>query len=449
MKAKHVSPRSLPIVVRQTTNRQCQPSHHIIMEQQALSRQERARQLYRELSLQCQWYNLVMSVEEDPLILWQTIHGGKTLMHAAAGLLRKAQIGCGGGAQDDEASAHGFDFAPCGGATATSGDLWKWILQKACCRYENFLLKHDKAGETCIDSFMSAWIGGGTRLGQPRCSRMIDFPKAVEAILSCDDKVDSLRAQLKSPRPLEEMTCGIIIKESNRAEGRISHQVAMVARVVRALELLSRAAVFGLVGLEAEEDKDDETHEFSILAFVSQTGRCPDLFARLLLRLYPEQVLGKDSQGYIPLHRWAMGSKAADEELSEGLLRALLAACPDTATCTTIYTGQIALHLALTNNKPLKEVQILWSYAPFSLGCRDPVTGFFPFALAAMACKVELRELVRGFHKRGPCVKLFEWLDATRDMDVSEEEASSYLLGSIYDMIRSFPQALHHSLSES
>ena len=319
-----------------------------------------------------------------------------------------------------------------GGSTLSSssrGDLWKWILHKACCQKENFLLKQDKAGETCIDCFMSSWIRAkkGTT----------DVGKAVERILESDRSVFALRSVLVSQKSIKDTSGAHRQKISSH-----SSEILMVAQFCLALELICRAACLGSKGLENLED------DFSIIPFIAETGKCPDIVARLLVRLYPEQIIEKDNNGFLPLHLWALGTKQSDSELSQELLGPLLGACPQSATYQD-DKGRIPLHLALAHKKPLFLIEVLWTCAPQSLGIPDPEAELYPFALAAVASRSERRELSRGREKRGPSVKLYEWLDTTRDVEGAEEEASAYLLGSIYNMLRSFPQALQDSLTYS
>uniref|UniRef100_A0A7S2V9N6 Uncharacterized protein n=1 Tax=Entomoneis paludosa TaxID=265537 RepID=A0A7S2V9N6_9STRA len=317
-------------------------------------------------------------------------------------------------------------------------DLWVWILKQACFQNENFLSKYDKAGETCIDCFMSAWING-TKMGWSEPTS--NFARAAEKILKSSQSIAMLRSKIDLQRQQEALPVSKQQQPTTQSR-QCPADIFLVSRVWRAFDLLCRAAALGSVDLIAPGSDND----FQILAFLAKMSSCNSLFARLAVALFPEQLRQKDADELLPIHIWAQGSSAKKQEDDDaGLLSPMVRSCPE-ATLVALPNGQLPIHAALSNEKTLRDVQELWKSSPNMLGYADPQTLFYPFAHAAHSSRTELRGILRGLQRRGPAVSLYDWLDATRDTESAEQEASCYLLGCVYDMLRTNPQALQDSL---
>lgn len=443
----------------------CQLTVPIMKDAPVAHRRERARQLFRELSSpnsQSTWASaghVVEWIEEDPGILWVPLTAGHTLMHLACSALKREQLY---GAAMNTANTNNSStttFESGSNHTRNSQwNVWKWILTQASVhQHEYFLTKRDKAGETCMDCFMLAWVHNHTSAtSSARNPAASNFARAVERVLESPNALMALQRLLQTTHKEDD--------HNSISSTPVRGDVHLVAKVWQAFICLCRAASTGHVEAEdacsevnqinIKNSNNDTIHQsFPILHFLAKLGNCPDVFAKLAIHLFPEKLRQKDANGYLPIHWWALSPTHMEgEDVVQGLVPCMIRSGLDTLSWPS-PNGQQPIHLALgggianyNNNKPLREVQLMWEACPRMLAQSDPVTGHFPFALAASSSRAERRRIVRGLHRRGPSVSLYDWLDATRNMDGVELDVSCYLLGCIYDMLRAYPQALQESV---
>jgi hypothetical protein len=62
--------------------------------------------------------------------------------------------------------------------------------------------------------------------------------------------------------------------------------------------------------------------------------------------------------------------------------------------------------------------------------------------LVTLTARKQKMNTLRALERRNPAVSLAEWLDATRDTEMLQGTLQCQLLSSIYDVLRTFPQAL-------
>eukprot|EP00978_Attheya_sp_CCMP212_P045940 scaffold366812_cov41-Attheya_sp.AAC.1 len=130
-----------------------------------------------------------------------------------------------------------------------------------------------------------------------------------------------------------------------------------------------------------------ERKQFQMLHACASLGPsvCPELFLRVILRMNGGQILERDSNGNIPLHL-ALASNGAKDPNMRSYTSELLRSCPDSAIVPD-GSGRLSLHLAAKAGGLSWEggAKALFHAAPFAVAVRDPVTGCFPFMLAACA----------------------------------------------------------------
>lgn len=367
-------------------------------------------------------FHLVDSIEQDPTLLWEPYGSGSTLMHWAAqhlryeqmnhdttntsGIWRKSSLSL----SSDDSNSDNNDVR----------DPWEWLLQHATAvDPHKFTTQQDGGGETCLDCFMSAWHNGSRRNDPYR------FSQAVEAIR----EEPALLHQLET---LVQRDGFMVTSSSSKPMGRAGdRRVTVVHKVWKAFVRLYQAA---------RTNPND-----SLVSFLARTGRSLESFAWLAVTLHKNDCRQPNAKLELPLHLWASSPSATTEDL-DGLWRHLLLAYPNAVT-EADHGGSLPIHRALhKGNKPISQVQVLSIACPATLGCPDPKSGLYPFAMAASVTRTETRALLRATERRHPSQRLYDWLDTCRrDNDDYEKEISTALLGHVYGMLRALPQALEHN----
>mmetsp|Transcript_44404 Transcript_44404/g.135360 ORF Transcript_44404/g.135360 Transcript_44404/m.135360 type:complete len:399 (-) Transcript_44404:179-1375(-) len=109
---------------------------------------------------------------------------------------------------------------------------------------------------------------------------------------------------------------------------------------------------------------------------------CPRDVMQLALKMYPHELFGMDESGNYGLHL-AAANPAVRGELSKRMMESMVQQnCLIAATSNK--RGQYPLHLAASSGKQWDEgISALYYSAPHIMGKMDPISGMFPFMLAA------------------------------------------------------------------
>ena len=101
----------------------------------------------------------------------------------------------------------------------------------------------------------------------------------------------------------------------------------------------------------------------------------------------------------------------------------------------------------------MQQARQLAATCPATLGLADPHTAcdggavLYPFAMAAVAARLQVRAVLRATQRRPKSQRLYDWLDTCRreTAETYGQEVSTALLGHTYAMLRALPQALEYN----
>jgi len=179
----------------------------------------------------------------------------------------------------------------------------------------------------------------------------------------------------------------------------------------------------------------------NMVAFLAQTGTCPQPLARLALQLFPQQAQERNN-GMLPLHLWAK-SHSYNTRM-DGLLQPLLQAYPQAATTTCNANRQgyyYPLQLALASGKSWTQVQPLVKAAPHVLEYKEPLPLIVLACLAPKRCPLtRARQACAG--EKG-LVTLWNLVRAKQELiEKANEQLECEQLTTLYHILQAYPQAL-------
>lgn len=404
-------------------------------------------------------------------ILWMPVSCGMTALHVAARMLVWVQyVG-----DDDAHQPWNMRFVanvverqlaqrqsrlqnvpyPCTTNTAAR-NWWRWLVQQASQTDQarrNLVRKRDSGGDSVFDTFWATWAHPtpstagagrtvtdyGTRPAPPPPPFVARFPAALDQVLASPRHLNLLQICIQRQRQASIQNITFAMDET------IPDAVYIVARFWWALTILLDGARGENVqsSANARESKVASTPTvLPIVPFLASTGSCPERLARLVVCLFPEQLsyIVPDT-GATVLHLWAAAPNPIHEE-RDGMLIPLLRTCPALAAVKD-KQGRLPIHVALHWNKAMSDVRALWEHAPHTVHVPDPLKPTLPLVvLVTLTARKQKMNTLRALERRNPAVSLAEWLDATRDTETLQGTLQCQLLSSIYDVLRTFPQAL-------
>jgi len=111
----------------------------------------------------------------------------------------------------------------------------------------------------------------------------------------------------------------------------------------------------------------------------------PSVFIDIALHFNKEDLSKPDAKGMLPLHL-ACARKSPNKAVpcDDSLAFRSLGLYPQAAYKASGNTKRLAIHLAVESQKPLPVIAALLKAYPNSLNVKDPITGLWPFLLAAI-----------------------------------------------------------------
>jgi hypothetical protein len=286
----------------------------------------------------------------------------------------------------------------CAASPDISTETWAWVLQRVPPGLDLLMLRTDN-GQNCVDHFFRLFLNP---LEWQR-HEVKEAAKDLKAsILQC--LTDDFHLQLLHQCVVHDDW----VDTSNQHLYRI---VSFWRRLHALLQHLSSSVVHAL----------------------ARTA-CPREVALLAMKLYPGEVMERDSLGNLPLH------VACRYEGAETVMHCLL----NQASILDAH-GRLPLHIALLSGKTWHHgIANLWNACPQYGGTRDLITGLPAFLLAALPDPAVVQRATKRL-AADMCGSLWRFMPTAsqkRAMEDAKANVDLLHLSTVFEVLRAAPNVL-------
>ena len=192
--------------------------------------------------------------------------------------------------------------------------------------------------------------------------------------------------------------------------------------------------------------------QYSIVNILARLRWCPELVGKLVLALFPLEVVGEINEAAypLPLHSCV---QSFEGDMPNGILEILCDADPGAASVPDpASNGRLPLHVALSRvpqHSWEESLCHLFAANPYALRVRDPVTGLPAFCLAADSLSPiqdhQIEQTAKNIGNRSLCWYYLTRVEKTR----ARNDAIAFLecrkLTTMYEVLRKDPSVLNEN----
>lgn len=277
-------------------------------------------------------------------------------------------------------------------------ETWAWVLQRVPPGLDILMLRTDN-GQNCVDHFFRLFL----------------------------NPLEWQRHEVKEAA--KDLKASILLCLKNDFYMQLLHECVVKRDCVD----FSNQHLYRIVSFWTRLHSLLQQLSSSVLHALARTA-CPREVALLAMKLYPGEVLERDSLGNLPLHL-ACRYEGAETVMSCLLNQASILDADD----------RLPLHIALLSGKTWQHgILNLWNACPQYGGTRDKETGFPAFLLAALPDPAVVQRATKRL-AADTCGSLWRFMPASsqkRALDEAKANVDLLHLSTVYEVLRAAPNVL-------